>query len=103
VSTCVTEEKNDNNVPTMFYTPNKEDYVQNLNLMPGMKQEIIFGEIDFKMSKLNKFELTKCEGMYSPMILSINYNDNGQNFAFISYCVFTRDSNKQITGARSVK
>ena len=27
VSTCVTEEKNDLNVPTMFYTPNKEDYV----------------------------------------------------------------------------
>jgi len=59
VSTCVTEEKNDNNVPTMFYTPNKEDYVQNMNLLPGMKQEIMFGEIDFKMSKLNKFELTK--------------------------------------------
>ena len=77
VSTCVTEEKNDNNVPTMFYTPNKEDYVQNMNLLPGMKQEIMFGEIDFKMSKLNKFELTKVEGMYTPMILSINYNDNG--------------------------
>jgi|TARA_B110000285_G_C15113829_1_gene612811 hypothetical protein len=73
----VTEEKNDNNVPTMFYTPNKEDYVQNMNLLPGMKQEIMFGEIDFKMSKLNKFELTKVEGMYTPMILSINYNDNG--------------------------
>lgn len=55
----MTEEKNDNNVPTMFYTPNKEDYVQNMNLLPGMKQEIMFGEIDFKMSKLNKFELTK--------------------------------------------
>lgn len=73
----MTEEKNDNNVPTMFYTPNKEDYVQNMNLLPGMKQEIMFGEIDFKMSKLNKFELTKVEGMYTPMILSINYNDNG--------------------------
>lgn len=71
--------------------------------MPGMKQEILFGEIDFKMSKLNKFELTKMEGPYTPMILSINYNDHGQNFAFISYCVFTRDSNKKITGARSVK
>ena len=60
----------------MFYTPNKEDYVQNLNLLPGMKQEILFGEIDFKLKKFEKFELTKIEGKYTPMILSINYNDN---------------------------
>ena len=37
VSTCVTEEKNEMNVPTMFYTPNREDYVANVNLMEGMK------------------------------------------------------------------
>ena len=36
VSTCVTEEKNEYNVPTMFYTPNREDYVQNVNMEPGM-------------------------------------------------------------------
>lgn len=27
ISCCVTEEKNEYNVPTMFYTPNKDDYV----------------------------------------------------------------------------
>jgi hypothetical protein len=27
ISACVTEEKNENNVPVMFYTPNREDYV----------------------------------------------------------------------------
>ena len=32
VSTCVTEERNEFNVPTMFYTPNRDDYVQNVNL-----------------------------------------------------------------------
>lgn len=40
VSTCVTEEKNQMNIPTMFYTPNKQDYVQNVNIVPGMKQEL---------------------------------------------------------------
>ena len=37
VSCCVTEEKNEMNSPVMFYTPNRDDYVQNVNLMPGMK------------------------------------------------------------------
>ena len=32
ISICVTEDKNDQNVPVMFYTPNAEDYVQNINL-----------------------------------------------------------------------
>ena len=36
VSMCVTEQKNDMNVPTMFYTPQKEGFVENLNLAPGM-------------------------------------------------------------------
>ena len=37
------------------------------------------------------------------MIISINYNQGGQNFAFIDYCVFVMDSQKKITGARTVK
>ena len=36
ISMCVTENRNENNVPVMFYTPNKEDYVVNINLLPGM-------------------------------------------------------------------
>ena len=103
VSCCVTEEKNEYNVPTMFYTPNRDDYVQNVNLMPGMKQEIIFGEIDFKLSALSKYELCKNDQKYTPLIISINYTQGGQNFAFIDYCVFVKDSEKKITGARSVK
>lgn len=59
VSTCVTEEKNENNVPTMFYTPNRDDYVQNVNMQPGMQQEIMFGMIDFKLAALTKYELCK--------------------------------------------
>jgi hypothetical protein len=36
----------------MFYTPNNEDYSQVVNLMPGLDQEIIFGEINFKLKQL---------------------------------------------------
>lgn len=35
VSLCVTENRNDLNVPIMFYTPNKNDYVVNIGLAPG--------------------------------------------------------------------
>ena len=54
ISLCVTENRNENNVPVMFYTPNKEDYVVNINLLKGMNQEIIFGEVDFELSVLRK-------------------------------------------------
>lgn len=61
----------------MFYTPNKEDYVQNINLVAGMKQEIELGEVEFKLSKLKGHELAKNEGRYYPLIVSINYNSKG--------------------------
>ena len=32
VNCCVTEQKDVNNVPVMMYTPNKNDYVQELRL-----------------------------------------------------------------------
>lgn len=54
ISMCVTENRNENNVPVMFYTPNKEDYVVNINLLPGLDQEIVFGEADFELSVLKK-------------------------------------------------
>ena len=49
---CVTEELNEMNVPVMFYTPNKTDYVKIINMMSGMNQEVIFGEINFKLDKI---------------------------------------------------
>ena len=77
ISVCVTEDKDDQNVPIMFYTPNKEDYVQNINLVAGMKQKIELGEVEFKLSKLKGQELAKNEGRYYPLIVSINYNSKG--------------------------
>jgi len=49
------------------------------------------------------FELTQAAGMYHPLIISINYNEGSSPYAMISYCVFTVDSHKTITGARVVK
>ena len=47
VSACVTEEKNENNVPVMFYTPNREDYVVSQDYDPGLKMNTN-GRISFK-------------------------------------------------------
>lgn len=92
ISACVTEQKNDMNVPIMFYTPNKDDYVQSIDLTPGMKQDILFGMIDFKLTAIAKYELAKMTDKYTPLIISINYSENGHNYAFIDYCVFILDS-----------
>ena len=58
----------------MFYTPNKTDYVTNVNLLSGLKQEIMFGEIAFNYKKMKNNELFKETGTYYPLIVSINYN-----------------------------
>ena len=76
----------------MFYTPNREDYVQTQDMMAGMKQEIIFGIFNFKLTALTPYELAKRQDNYTPLIISINYSQNGQYFAFIDYCIFTVDS-----------
>ena len=87
----------------MFYTPNKTDFVQNINLSPGLKQTVDFGRISFDLKKLKKHDLTKENGKYFPLIISINYQEQGRNYAFINYCIFVKDSNKKITGVRGVK
>ena len=57
--------------------------------------------IDFKLEVLTKYELTKMTDKYTPLIISINYSENGQIYAFIDYCIFTLDGSKKITGIRS--
>ena len=47
------------NVPTMFYTPNSEDFVRTINLEPGMDQEVSFNKIQFELAKMQKFDLTQ--------------------------------------------
>mmetsp|Transcript_41059 Transcript_41059/g.30199 ORF Transcript_41059/g.30199 Transcript_41059/m.30199 type:complete len:86 (-) Transcript_41059:536-793(-) len=36
VNACVNEQRDQNNVPTMLYTPNKDDYVINMSLKAGL-------------------------------------------------------------------
>ncbi len=52
ISCCVTEQRNDFNMPIMFYTPNKDDYIQEINMTAGFKQEVSFGQINFKYKAL---------------------------------------------------
>jgi len=103
ISLCVTENRNENNVPVMFYTPNKEDYVVNINLLPGMDQEIIFGEADFEMAVVRKQNLTSQTHEYFPMVISINYNKDGQNNAFIAYYSFITDNKNRPTSSKLLK
>ena len=75
VNVCVTEKKNANNAPEMFYTPNRESYIQQMTVQQGSGQEISEGMITFDMNYLTAFELTKAVKDYYPMIISINYQD----------------------------
>ena len=55
------------------------------------------------MNYIAGFELTKSANSYHPLISSINYNEGKKPYAMISYCVFTLDSQKAVTGARVIK
>ena len=103
VNVCVTEKKNANNAPEMFYTPNRDSYIQQMSITPGNGQEISAGMIIFDMNYLTSFELTKTVKDYYPMIISINYQDRGQQFAMLTYLTFQRDGNQKINGCHVEK
>ena len=73
VNLCVTEKKNPNNAPEMFYTPNRENYIHNIQAQTGLEQEIPEGTVQFDINYLAAFELTKSIKDYYPMIISVNY------------------------------
>ena len=45
INMCVTEKKNPNNAPEMFYTPNRENYIYNLSVGAGTDQTVEEGQI----------------------------------------------------------
>jgi hypothetical protein len=57
VNTCVTEQKDMNNVPTMMYTPNKDNYIQEMRIKKGMGQVIEFDKCQFNMQFMRQYEL----------------------------------------------
>ena len=59
--------------------------------------------ITFDLNYLVAFELTKSVNDYSQLVISLNYNDDGKQFAMISYGVFLKNSEGTITGARIEK
>ena len=69
-----------------------------MSVSEGKDQEISEGMITFDMSFLTAFELTKSVKDYHPMIISINYQDQGKQYAMLSYVVFQRDGNGNING-----
>ena len=103
INTCVTEKKNPNNVPEMFYTPNRQDYVQEVRLKTGLDQTIPFEQIQFDLNYLAAFEMKKSVRDYHPLIVSMNYNDGQSQYAMMSYGVFTKDKDQNINGARITK
>ena len=103
INMCVTEKKNPNNAPEMFYTPNRENYIHNLSVEAGTDQEIAQGSIEFDINYLAAFELSKSIKDYFPMIISVNYSDNGAQYAMMTYCTFTKDGDQNINGVHVVK
>ena len=47
VNMCVTEKKNPNNAPEMFYTPNRDNYIHNMSTGAGLDQEVAAGVVAF--------------------------------------------------------
>ena len=56
-----------------------------------MQQEIAFERCEFDLNYLAAFELEKAVKDYHPLIISMNYTDNGQQYAMMSYATFTKD------------
>ena len=73
VNTCVTEQRDMNNVPTMMYTPNKENYIQEMKVKKGMGVNIDFEKCQFEMSHMKSYELFQVYHAYFPIVFSINY------------------------------
>eukprot|EP00347_Sterkiella_histriomuscorum_P000037 403377424 len=103
VNTCVTEKRNLNNVPEMMYTPNKDNYSQEVYLKAGLHQEIPFTKCQFDLNYMVGFELYKNFHNYYPIVFSINYQSKGKLYAFIIYGYFNKDGNSKINGVHIVK
>ena len=70
---------------------------------PGMKQVIPLGAIKFDMNYLVAYELTKSMNDYYPLIISLNYNHGGKQFAMMSYGTFTKNASGTVNGAHIEK
>jgi len=65
-----------------------------------MGQEIKPEQVSFDLNSLGTFVLTKAVNNYYPLVISLTYNENGKNYALISYGFFIKNAEGVITGAR---
>jgi hypothetical protein len=61
------------------------------------------GAITFDLNFLVAFELGKIIKEYAPIVISLNYNDNGQQYAQINYGVFTKNAQGDVNGVKIEK
>ena len=57
----------------MMYTPNKENYIQEMKVKKGMGVNIDFEKCQFEMSHMKSYELFQVYHAYFPIVFSINY------------------------------
>lgn len=86
-----------------MYTPNKENYIQEMRVKTGMDQIIPYDKIKFDLGVMKSYEMYQVYHSYYPLVLSVNYQKNGRLYAFINYAHFTKDSNGGINGAHITK
>jgi len=85
----------------MFFTPDPKNYIKVINVAkPGLKQKIDFEQIQFEWDDIKSYMLDASHGYYNPMIIAINYQKEDKKYAFISYCVFTKNDKGLISGAK---
>lgn len=70
---CVTEQRDANNLPTMFYTPNPDKYTESIPVAgAGVGQKL--ADAYFALSDVRCYELFQNHGLYYPLIISVNYS-----------------------------
>jgi hypothetical protein len=56
------------------------------------------------MEHLKTFDMTKCQTSYYPLVINVNYTSDGKQYAFMNYCVLTKDSTtNMLKGVKVVK
>lgn len=101
VNICVSEQRDSNNLPIMFFTPDPRKYIHVLNVgKPGMQQKIDLSSIQFERDVIQSYQLDKSHGYYFPMIIAINYTEGERKVSFLTYCVFTKNAQNLVNGVK---
>lgn len=56
-----------------MYTPNKDNYIQEMKIKKGLGQTLPFEKVQFEMKHMRQYELFQTFHSYYPVVFSINY------------------------------